>query len=187
MSIDKYLHKLGTIMTAKYIQITTRPSLNDVWLVELMQPTTTILVNGAGVDRVLPADASYPGYVSRKYTNFVTWQELQSRFAELRPDIQQEFDKTLPQIDNPDGLKLLPWVIRMDPTNKWSLAYSPFELTYTFELEYDTFDNLKFAYESHIIEPLVSAVKKSIKQSKNTFKEEFFDNDILTSYVGKLG
>ncbi len=162
-------------MTAIYKKIYTKPSLNDVWHVESdVYQSQTQFSNYCQIASNMLA-SSTSGFVSFKTVEPITTEELESRKYELkefRPDLYNLFFKNI--VEN--------YVDLSKPI--FTVAINPFNNIHTEIYEYDTWENLIFAYETYVTKEMVIVEGSYLKKCNNTLIEEFYLNDIKQNYIG---
>jgi hypothetical protein len=166
-------------MTALYKKIYTKSSLNDAWFFE------TNLNNPS--DPFENPESKFNGYISKSeiFEPTVSIDELESRKSELntiRPDLYNNLFET--KIEDLDFN--LDYTINYLKKYNIPLPFNPFTTILTGVVEFDTWENLIFAYESLVTVEVANSHKEILTKINNNLVEEFYLDGVKQSYVGKI-
>jgi hypothetical protein len=158
-------------MTAILETIISRPSLNDVFFFE----SFINWINIVNYDKY-PLLMG-PGFISTELEIPITWEEIERRRSELRPDLIEmlKYKKPLAPILDRNVM----WNIG----SKGEPPFNPFSLTYTFRHHYETYDQLISEYNLNLKNLLLN-FKSLIYQTNNTVVERCFVDGVEIEFKG---
>ena len=161
-------------MTAILETIISRPSLNDVFFFEF----SINWINIVNYDKY-PLLMG-PGFISTELEVPITWEEIERRRSELRPDLVEMLNYKRPLEPFIDWYKVsLMWSVG----SKGEPPFNPFSLTYRFYHHYETYDQLIFNYNT-ILKDIIIGFKSIISQTNNTGVERCFVDGIEVDFKG---
>jgi hypothetical protein len=166
-------------MTAIIETIISRPSLNDVFFFE--ECYISNIDWGWGINPPYTftdyKGTMGAGFISTELDISITWEEIERRRSELRPDL----------------IEMLKYKRPLEPINDWSPLFyvgskgeppfNPFSLTYTFRYHYETYDQLISEYNLNLKNLLLN-FKSSIYQTNNTVVERCFVDGVEIEFKG---
>ena len=158
-------------MTAILETIISRPSLNDVFFFE----SFINWINIVNYDKYPLLMGS--GFISTELEIPITWEEIERRRLELRPDLIEMLKYKRPLAPILD--RNVMWNIG----SKGEPPFNPFSLTYTFRHHYETYDQLISEYNLNLKNLLLN-FKSSIYQTNNTVVERCFVDGVEIEFKG---
>jgi len=170
-------------MAVTYKQIFTKPTSNDIWFFE--QGINGFAVEpGAAEDQLHPLYVGCTGLLSMGYEETISWAEIVSRKAELRPDLAQIADQSYtvdingtPVTDT--YLNLMVRYAYRQPT------HNPFVNTWTRYANFDTMENMQAGYLKYFPDAELAQLKTFLSTVNNTMVEQFYDNGTEISFPGR--
>ena len=158
-------------MTAILETIISRPSLNDVFFFE----SFINWINIVNYDKYPLLMGS--GFISTELEIPITWEEIERRRLELRPDLIEMLKYKRPLAPILD--RNVMWNIG----SKGEPPFNPFSLTYTFRHHYETYDQLISEYNLNLKNRILN-LKSLICQTNNTGVERCFVDGVEIEFKG---
>ena len=168
-------------MTTTLETIITRPSLDDVFFFESIIEWN--LTNEHYLDKQYDSyiESMGSGFISTELEVPITWEEIERRRSELRPDLVEmlKYKRPLePFIDHHTSNSVM-WVIGP----KGEPPFNPFSLTYKFYHHYETYDQLISGYNLNL-KKLILNFESLIRQTNNTGIERCFVDGVEVEFKG---
>jgi hypothetical protein len=155
-------------MTATAKLIVTRPSLNDRFYFEEYTGGET-----PGEQQLQDLYNFYgTGFITGTYEELISYNEIESRVNELRPDLLNVF--FLPREEWYDAFQpVVGTDVNLIPVHNWGFhhqpPFNPFALTYTYIVTYDNIENLQVFLSSSVL-PDLETLKSTAAEFNNTIK-----------------
>ena len=163
-------------MTATLKTVITRPSLDGVFFFESLIYFNLI----PNFDFDSYVSSAGPGFIDTTIETPITWEEIESRKAELRPDLIDLLKyKNLVNPMLNDKSKNIMWTLGINGEP----PFNPFSLTYTFQHHYETYDQLITNYNANLKDRVLN-FKSLILQTNNIGLERCFVDGVEVEFIG---
>ena len=169
-------------MTVLYKAQVTRPSLDDLFFFELVKSKNIFI---SPIDDTIKN--SFSGCISYTFEEMISWDEVFLRKEELRPDLKYQIESNSLTKDD---------MIATGP------KFNPFSLTYTELVEYNSWEDAMFAYqtmfpdlglveydswEDAVLTYLEFGLIDMLKKSNNTYvQEHYIDGIKVNDWIPKI-
>ena len=158
-------------MAGIYKQITTRPSLDHLFVQELLVDRSYTKFCLGFYFPYLENTPQFikDGFIEHRFLDSITWQELEDSREKLRPDLRHQIKtSTITKFkSDPTVYGIGPWL-------------NPFVLVDTKISIFDTVENAINAYQPFISD---ENVKQLLSQTDNTIEFSFYDDDVLIDTI----